>query len=451
MIRSVNTKWFSDSRRGECGFVWPALFAVLWAALGSAAEPPAVAANDAPHSFVRLRLPKLGLEPDELAVIVNDADPDSARIAEYYRKRRGIPERNLIHVAFRSGAELAPEVFARVKKEVDRRTPAAVQAYAVAWTSPYRVDCMSITSALAFGFDRAYCSAQCGATRPSGYFDSKSTAPFTDHGFRPAMMLAGDRFDSVKALIDRGVESDATHPTGTGYLVKTADRARSVRSVTFDDVIARLGKAFRLELVEADFIRDRQDVLFYFTGLVEVPYLDTLRFIAGAIADHLTSTGGQLTGGSQMSSVKWLEAGATGSYGTVVEPCNRLQKFPFPAVAIGHYAGGATLLEAYWKSVAWPGEGVFIGEPLARPFRPTLTPLDSGRYRLRIFAPVPRTLGLEQSASPVGPYRPTETRYRLNPGINELDIELPDDESFFRIGDDIRPAPPRVPGFAPKR
>jgi hypothetical protein len=29
-----------------------------------------------------------------------------------------------------------------------------------------------------------------------------------------------------------------------------------------------------------------------------------------------------------------------------------------------------TLLEAYWKSVAMPGRGLFIGEPLARPYAP---------------------------------------------------------------------------------
>ena len=28
------------------------------------------------------------------------------------------------------------------------------------------------------------------------------------------------------------------------------------------------------------------------------------------------------------------------------------------------------LVESYWKSVAWPGQGVFIGEPLATPFLP---------------------------------------------------------------------------------
>jgi hypothetical protein len=33
-----------------------------------------------------------------------------------------------------------------------------------------------------------------------------------------------------------------------------------------------------------------------------------------------------------------------------------------------HYLAGDTLIEAYWKSVIWPGKGTFIGEPLARPY-----------------------------------------------------------------------------------
>jgi len=70
-----------------------------------------------------------------------------------------------------------------------------------------------------------------------------------------------------------------------------------------------------------------------------------------------------------MSALRWLEAGATGSYGTVVEPCNLVQKFPNPPVVIGHYLQGETLIEAYWKSVLMPGQGIFIGEPLAEPFR----------------------------------------------------------------------------------
>jgi uncharacterized protein (TIGR03790 family) len=110
-------------------------------------------------------------------------------------------------------------------------------------------------------------------------------------------------------------------------------------------------------------------VLFYFTGIPRVSALDTLVFVPGAIADHLTSYAGMLDKSKQMRAVEWIEAGATGSYGSVVEPCNSPQKFPHPAVVIDRYLSGETLIEAYWKSVYRPGQGVFVGEPLAAPFR----------------------------------------------------------------------------------
>jgi hypothetical protein len=127
-------------------------------------------------------------------------------------------------------------------------------------------------------------------------------------------------------------------------------------------------------------------VLFYFTGASQVPHLESLRFAPGALADHLTSFGGDLLGIRQMSSLRWLEAGATASYGTVSEPCNHPQKFPAPEIAMRHYATGATAIEAYWKSVAWPGEGLFIGEPLARPFAPSVRQVGEHEYVLTVFA-----------------------------------------------------------------
>lgn len=180
-------------------------------------------------------LAKSGLEPRDLAVIINEDDPISVKTGEYYRERRGIPAENLIHVRFSEKASSLPKAeFQRVKAEVDRLTPPHVQAYALAWTKPYRVECMSITSAFALGFDMAYCSSsKCGTTRASPYFNSSSHAPHTDFGIRPAMMLAGQTFQDVKTLIDRGVAADFTYPKGTGYLVNTSDKSRSVRSVFF--------------------------------------------------------------------------------------------------------------------------------------------------------------------------------------------------------------------------
>jgi len=47
-----------------------------------------------------------------------------------------------------------------------------------------------------------------------------------------------------------------------------------------------------------------------------------------------------------------------------------LTKYPNIEVLLRHYARGDTVLEAYWKSVEMPGQGLFIGEPLARPYGP---------------------------------------------------------------------------------
>jgi uncharacterized protein (TIGR03790 family) len=311
-----------------------------------------------------------GVDASTLAVIVNDADPLSTRIAAYYRERRGVPAGNVIHVRFDAGSvALTRNEFARIKAEADAGTPDGVQAYLLTWAQPYRVACMSITTAFAAGFDPAFCGGkQCSATKRLPYFDSSSERPYDDYGIRPTMMLAATDLDRAKALIDRGVASDGTRPAGTAYLVRTQDPRRNVRAAAFPALAAMQETAMRVEYVEADHIEGRDDVMFYFTGTKAVAALETNRFRPGAVADHLTSGGGKLTDARQMSSLRWLEAGATGSYGTVTEPCAIADKFPAPAIVLRRYLAGETLLEAYWKSVATPGQGVFIGEPLARPF-----------------------------------------------------------------------------------
>jgi uncharacterized protein (TIGR03790 family) len=319
---------------------------------------------------------------ETLAVIVNDADPLSRRIGAYYAQQRHIPEKNLIHVSFAPGKSvMTRSEFERVMLTVNERVPASVQAYALAWTRPYRVGCMSVTTAFAAGYDEAFCASGCKATRPSPYYDSDSRRPYEDFGWRPSMLLAGSDFDEVKSLIDRGVAADATHPRGTGFLVSTNDAARNVRSRFYPGIMLMQSDRFHFELITSNTVRYRTNVMFYFTGLARVDGIDTNRFLPGAIADHLTSSGGQLTDSRQMSSLRWLEAGATGSYGTVVEPCAFTQKFPRPDIVIDRYLDGETLLEAYWKSVAWPGQGVFIGEPLSAPFREKISPGQDGKQK----------------------------------------------------------------------
>lgn len=324
-----------------------------------------------------LLLPRASILPAELAVLANDQDAQSMAVAAYYLERRKIPAQNLITLSFPPGDVLAADVFAGLKGQIDAALGPEIQAIAVAWTGPYRVDCQSLVSALALGHDPAlYCSVPCAATAASGFFDSPSTRPYTDHGLRPAMHLAGVDIDAVRALIDRGVASDGAHPTGVGYFVRTTDAARSVRWESFLATVQQWSHPGGLAMqyldnsagAGLDYLEDARDVLFYFTGLASVPAIDSNTFVPGAVADHLTSYGGQICQSGQMSLCRWLEAGATGSYGTAVEPCNYTTKFPETSVFVPHYFRGETLIEAYWKSVAWPGEGVFAGEPLARPW-----------------------------------------------------------------------------------
>jgi uncharacterized protein (TIGR03790 family) len=150
----------------------------------------------------------------------------------------------------------------------------------------------------------------------------------------------------------------------------TSDGRRNQRAGSYGFARGLAGNGLTVQVVKADALRGRNDVLFYFTGLMQVAGLRTNKFLPGALADHLTSAGGDLSGGSdQMSSLEWLEAGAVASYGTVVEPCNFPGKFPSVPVVMRHYLDGETAIEAYWKSVMMPSQGIFIGEPLAAPFR----------------------------------------------------------------------------------
>ncbi len=367
----------------------------------------------------RISLPHTGFMPEDIAVIINEDDPLSRQIGNYYQQARRIPEINMIRLRFSSERSvMTRKEFQQLKKNIDRLTPDHVQAYAVAWTSPYRVGCMSLTSALAFGFDEKYCSKKCAPTAPSPYFNAPSQYPATDYKLRPAMMLAGTSFEQVKALIDRGIASDHSFPKGQAYLLSTSDKARNNRATSYAQTAKDLAGVFSLQILETNFISDRQDVLFYFTGLTEVPMLETLGFLPGTLADHLTSAGGMLTDSLQMSSLRWLEAGATASYGTVTEPCSFPQKFPSPAVAMFHYALGASAIEAYWKSVAWPGQGVFIGEPLAKPFAPLLRKINPGHYELTVFSPREGRLRIEKSLSAAGPFKLHSRQQSIRRGKN---------------------------------
>jgi uncharacterized protein (TIGR03790 family) len=308
------------------------------------------------------------LEPSRLGVIYKLDEPPSLDLARYYADQRGIPAANLVGVRLPDTDTVTPEIFMAVRDEALARLPAAVQSLALVWSRPFAVGCMSVTTAFAAGYRAAFCEPGCAPTTLSPLFDSAGWLPADTVGWWPAMLLPTDDSELARAVIRRGVASDAGAPPGTVYLVRTGDAARNVRAATYGEVEALLSQRVHTQELTTPILLDVPDAIGYFTGAKHVLELAHIHFRPGAVADHLTSTGGVLYGGRQMSAVAWLTRGATGSYGTVSEPCNHPEKFPAPGVFFDHYLHGETLLEAYWKSVAMPGQGLFIGEPLARPY-----------------------------------------------------------------------------------
>jgi len=342
-------------------------------------RPAAAAAIEAVSAPVRawVAVPKIfgRITARELGLVINVADPTSRAIGEAYIMARAIPAGQVLRLALPVKPTLTPQEFEAVDAQVRAFFKPNVQALALAWTVPYAVGCNSITSAFTLGYDATACVTTCQRGKTSLYFNAATSRPFTDLKLRPTMLLAAPDLATATALFQRGVAADRSlgwrgAPPVNAYFLHTSDAARSVRFRLFPPpgLVARAGVDVHLQ--EGDSVQAASRVLLYETGLARVEGIGALRWVPGALADHLTSFGGQLQApeSGQMSALEWIAAGATASYGTVSEPCNHLQKFPHPQVLLLHYVQGASALEAYWKSVAWPQQGVFIGEPLAAPF-----------------------------------------------------------------------------------
>jgi uncharacterized protein (TIGR03790 family) len=363
----------------------------------------------------RLHAPVHALTADDFAVIANADDPASIAAAEAWASARGLPPGRVLPLALGTSPSLSEADFAAAWAELDATFGDEVQGLALAFTVPDRVECMGATAAFALGFDRRWCQPgpPCNPTGASDYYDSPSVRPFTDHGLRPAMMLPPG--DGADALIARGLASDHSEPDGDVFLINTADAARTVRWSDMRDVPglfdADMG-GLRVTLLDLPAGDDpaapeaSAGVFAMLTGAVRVEGIDRVPFLPGALADHLTSYGGVLaTESGQMPATEWLDGGATASYGTAHEPCNYVQKFPRPSVLLPWSFRGASAAEAYWRSVQWPGEGNFVGDPLSTPFAGTRLGWADGLLTVESTAPGRyQDLVVEGAEHPDGPW-----------------------------------------------
>lgn len=314
------------------------------------------------------------LRAADIGLVINTADPYSVAVGEHYIAARGLARKQVLRLELPLRGRLQRDEFEHLRVAVAAHFGAATQALALAWTAPYAVECNSITGALALGFDAELCQQTCAPSRPSSYFNSPSHRPLQQHGWRPSMLLAAPSIDAAKALIDRGVAADGSlslrgRPPVAAMMLGTEDAARRVRMALYPPPGHLRASGVDVRHAPAAELSAARHVVLAVTGSVRLALDPAPDWVPGALADHLTSVGGVLNDQNSQSTVlEWIASGATASHGAVSEPCNHLQKFPHPQVLLLHYLQGSTAIEAYWKSVAWPQQSLFVGEPLAAPF-----------------------------------------------------------------------------------
>jgi uncharacterized protein (TIGR03790 family) len=336
-----------------------------------------------------------------IVVVVNQNSPNSIELGNYYCEKRQVPPQNLLRINWTGGNV----TWTRSEFDTILRAPLNAMLAARQLTNqidyvllsmdiPYRVTegglpivsgINSTTSCLHYGFKPDGLCPTCpqccpGCSLPAG---SASAYAGSEGIFRQmppisassnswlVMMLTSSNLSQAKALVDRGVASDYSFPTEHAYLLRVPDHNldpfRSVRYPQFDDAVFEARVRTTGSLVRSNAFPSTVGYQLGSQFGRAVPY-ELPGFAPGAMADNLTSYAGYLYEESGMTdALDYLIAGATASYGTVVEPCNYLEKFPAPRNYF-YQARGFSIAECYYQSVTNPYQGILAGEPLAAPF-----------------------------------------------------------------------------------
>jgi uncharacterized protein (TIGR03790 family) len=328
-------------------------------------------------------------------VVVNQNSTNSVQLGNDYCELRGVPPQNVLRITNWTGANVSWSLtdFDGLLRDPllgmisSRGLTNQAEFVLLSMDIPYRVSDAtgdnSTTSALFYGF-------KTNTPPPTGLPDSCSLPDNSSNSYSfaelplrqgppnsaptnslLAVMLTDSSLAGARQILARGVASGSTFPTQTVYLEKTSDQARNVRFIAFDNAIfdTRIRGDNSLVRIDSD-STSFTDTFGLLTGFMLYAF-PTNAFIGGALADTLTSYAGDLFENSgQTPLLVFLEAGASGSYGTVVEPCNYTEKFPDP-LDYFYQARGFSLAEAYYMSLRNPYQGVMVGEPLSAPFAHT--------------------------------------------------------------------------------
>ncbi|HZV33387.1 MAG TPA: TIGR03790 family protein [Verrucomicrobiae bacterium] len=333
-----------------------------------------------------------------VAIIVNQNSTNSVQLGNFYRTQRNVPPQNYFRINWTgTNTEWTYMDFTNtllnpfLSMLASRQLTNQIDYVVLSMDIPYRITDSnyqpnSTTSALFYGFQydtNAECELASGSSNAyAGTEDVFRQVLRSINGSNYFMvtMITGTNLATAEMVVSQGAASDGTFPTETVWLAKSQDVARNVRFTEFDNTIFDTRLRGNYSVMRTN-LGAYSSVYAVFPGLVLGLSLGNSfynlspmpLFPPGAMADNLTSYGGYLfedTG--QTSLLRFLDFGASGSYGTVTEPCDYLEKFP-DSQAYFYQSRGFSLGECYYQSVTNIYQGLVVGEPLAAPFAKTGT------------------------------------------------------------------------------
>lgn len=387
-----------------------------------------------------------GGSAERVLLIINPASTDSMYIGHYYQFARSIPQSNVLYIdpaatdyAAFAGANgnidalLGSLANKGLTKTIDYVVLAAPDSFHVNAPGLITDGCsplarLSQTSAFGLAYMRGFIlSATLTSQENNRFYGTTPTffsgstsylngSPNTVVGSRRYLVTStlgytgplGNTLPEITGMIDRSVGADGTHPSGKYYFISTTDSVRNVRSVQFNGAVSALPVG-RAEVLFGSVIPDfRNDCLGVLTGWPDPP-IDGGNFtlLPGAFCDHLTSWAATFDISAQTKMSSWIRRGASGTCGTVEEPCNYTGKFPHANLHV-FYDSGMCLGESWFRSMQYtPFQVLLQGDPITRPH-----------------ATIPVVSGNVPSGNFATPFVFTPTASTSLPGASIASIEL---------------------------
>jgi hypothetical protein len=364
-----------------------------------------------------------GGTPENILVIANPASAESMYLANYYKAARNIPEANMLYMrptASNYGAFAGPggNIAALMGQLANARLGDHIDYIVIADPASFYIDAPGYISDGCFAVNRfsitgAYTLAYLkdtilaggtASTLPNQYYSISTASPLAfdsntawllgnpnntasarryfigaQLGYTGAL---GTTLGDIFQMIDRSVQADNTRPAGTFYYMDNrSDPIRNIRAcgsfsgcngvfpyfTTAVNALTALGGSG--EIIQAVLPTGRSNCLGILTGASD-PTIDTelMTILPGAFCDHLTSWAATFDNGAQTKMSAWIRRGASGTAGTVEEPCAYPGKFPHASMHVNYFQG-LSMGEAYLRSLGYsPFQQMFMGDPMTRPF-----------------------------------------------------------------------------------